>query len=154
LVTLFSNQIIEFISMDSIIKQCRFCGKDFEAKRSDRIFCSKLCGVRDWERRSPKRAARPEHVRQFRRRIKLKAIEYKGGKCVICGYHRCITAMKFHHLDPNTKEFGISRYGVTRSWEAVKAELDKCILVCGNCHDEIHEGVTIIPEEVKFNVQE
>ena len=42
---------------------------------------------------------------------------------------------------PNKKDFGIGQKGFTRSWEKVKEELDKCILVCANCHREIHAGI-------------
>lgn len=76
----------------------------------------------------------------------MKSIEYKGGSCQICGYNKCVRAMKFHHIDPNEKEFGLSVSGSTRSWERVKRELDKCILLCGNCHDEVHAGITNLPQ--------
>lgn len=69
------------------------------------------------------------------------AVEYKGGKCSVCGYDRCADALEFHHLDPSQKDFGISSKGYTRSWDKVKEELDKCILVCSNCHREIHSGL-------------
>ena len=69
------------------------------------------------------------------------AIEYKGGKCLICGYNRCNEALEFHHIDSHKKDFGISKDGYTRSWEKVKLELDKCICVCANCHREIHSGL-------------
>ena len=72
-------------------------------------------------------------------KTKLKAIEYKGGCCQICGYNKSIRALQFHHLDPTQKDFGIS--GGTKSFEKMKPELDKCILVCANCHCEIHEGL-------------
>jgi len=72
-------------------------------------------------------------------KTKLKAIEYKGGKCQICGYNKCTRSLQFHHLDPNKKDFGIS--GGTKSFEKLKPELDKCILVCANCHGEIHDGL-------------
>lgn len=52
-----------------------------------------------------------------------------------CGYSKCIEALEFHHLDPTEKEFEISD---RRSWEALTAELDKCILLCANCHREYH----------------
>ena len=68
------------------------------------------------------------------------AIEYKGGKCVVCGYNRSVTAMEFHHLDPTQKDFGISSNS-NRAWEKIRIELDKCVLVCSNCHREIHEGI-------------
>ena len=76
-----------------------------------------------------------------KRRIKNKEllVEYKGGACERCGYNKCIAALEFHHLDPSTKEFGLT--GNTYSLERQKAEADKCILVCANCHREIHNGV-------------
>jgi len=74
-----------------------------------------------------------------RRRRKEKAIEYKGGECSMCGYNRCAAALEFHHTDPTKKDFGLSHKGIPRSWEKQKVELDKCILVCANCHREIHD---------------
>lgn len=67
---------------------------------------------------------------------KERAVTYKGGACVLCGYNHCINALEFHHLDPSTKEVVDEFRGW--SWERIKAELDKCILVCSNCHREIH----------------
>jgi 5-methylcytosine-specific restriction endonuclease McrA len=78
-------------------------------------------------------------VARRRKKLKQLAVEYKGGKCSICGYSKCIAALEFHHLNPLEKDFGISASGETRSWEKVKAELDKCIIVCSNCHREIHD---------------
>lgn len=66
------------------------------------------------------------------------AVTYKGGKCERCGYDRCIDALEFHHIDPVQKDFTISAKGYTRSWNKVKAELDKCIMLCANCHRELH----------------
>lgn len=80
------------------------------------------------------------HVKSFRKKNKERAIEYKGGKCIICEYNRCTTALEFHHLDPTKKDFGISS-NTNRAWDKIKEELDKCILVCSNCHREIHDGI-------------
>lgn len=77
-------------------------------------------------------------VSERRRRLKQLAIEYKGGKCSLCGYCKCTGALEFHHIDPKTKDFSLSTDGLTRSWKRIKVELDKCILVCSNCHKEIH----------------
>ena len=79
-----------------------------------------------------------ERVTKRRREIKEKAVNYKGGKCCKCGYNKCIGALEFHHTEPGHKDFGISRNGSTRSWKKVKKEIDKCILVCANCHREIN----------------
>lgn len=84
-----------------------------------------------------------------RRRIAKKwGIEYKGNKCICCGYDKCIEALDFHHLDQNEKEFNISEYGDKNlNWLELKKELDKCILVCANCHREIHAGIRTIDEK-------
>jgi 5-methylcytosine-specific restriction endonuclease McrA len=79
-----------------------------------------------------------EATQRRRDKLKQKAVEYKGGCCSICGYDKCIDALEFHHINPEEKDFGIAQKGYTRSWESVKEELDKCILVCSNCHREIH----------------
>lgn len=93
--------------------------------------------VLDAQKRWRCKKCRVEAVQKRREVVKLKAVEYKGGKCEICEYNRCIEALEFHHINDN-KEFGIGSKGYTRSWEKVKEEIDKCILVCANCHREIH----------------
>ena len=77
-----------------------------------------------------------EYVTIKRNRLKQKLVDYKGGKCEICGYDKCIDALEFHHKNPKEKEMTISRYG--KSLQTLKKEADKCILVCANCHREIH----------------
>ncbi len=95
-------------------------------------------------------ADRATYMREVvkKRRIKLRqmAREHGGGKCEICGYNKCSRALVFHHLDPKTKKFGVSDKGLTRSWEKTKAEIEKCILLCSNCHMEIHDGITQLPD--------
>ena len=86
-------------------------------------------------------------VRKRRRRMRKKAIDYKGGHCQICGYSRCSEALEFHHLDSSRKEFGISDRGYTRSRKRVAEELDKCYLLCANCHREVHNGLQL-PREI------
>lgn len=80
-------------------------------------------------------------VKKRRQKIKLMAIEYKGGKCQICGYDKYPGALDLHHLDSSQKSFGIGARGYTRSWDKIQKELDKCILVCANCHREIEAGI-------------
>jgi len=88
---------------------------------------------------------------------KLRAIEYLGGKCVVCGYNKCPAAMDFDHLDPSQKEFAISGKHCM-AWNKIQAELDKCQLLCANCHREKHyqESIDIrLPEEsLKLEVLE
>lgn len=69
---------------------------------------------------------------------KAKAVEYKGGCCQHCGYDKSLYAMDFHHTDPKQKELGWNKMRL-KSWDKVKEELDKCVLLCSNCHREEHE---------------
>jgi 5-methylcytosine-specific restriction endonuclease McrA len=72
------------------------------------------------------------------RRNKLKAIQLKGGKCQLCHYDRCLAALDFHHIrNGEDKEFAISQH--LHNWKKVLPELEKCILLCKNCHVELHE---------------
>lgn len=81
-----------------------------------------------------------ESVDNRRRKLKHELVKYKGGKCEICGYDKCEAALEFHHLNPEEKDFQLSG-GNTCSLEKMKKEADKCILVCANCHREIHDKI-------------
>lgn len=106
----------------------RVCNKhgltDFVLRNSEKRWRCKKCGS--------------EAVIKRRQVLKKKAVEYKGGKCEICGYNTCIDALEFHHLNPEEKDFGIGGDGSTKSFEKIKKELDKCIMLCANCHRELH----------------
>lgn len=80
-------------------------------------------------------------VTKRRRVLKLKAIELMGSKCMVCGYDKHQGVLEFHHVNAATKSFGISTGGFSRSWTSIYAELQKCILVCANCHREIELGL-------------
>ncbi|MDD3375740.1 MAG: HNH endonuclease signature motif containing protein [Candidatus Omnitrophica bacterium] len=77
-------------------------------------------------------------VRKRRKKIRQMAVDYKGGKCERCGYNRCVEALELHHKVSLEKDFSISQKGYTRSWKRVVEELDKCVLLCANCHRETH----------------
>lgn len=74
-----------------------------------------------------------------RRKTKKEMVELLGGKCSLCGYKKCMAALAFHHLDPTQKEFAVSKY---RKRSLLLEEVKKCILVCSNCHVEIHAQET------------
>lgn len=75
------------------------------------------------------------------RRLKAQAVEYLGGKCSRCGYNRNLAALDFHHPDPAQKDFTIARSHLY-SFERIKPELNRCLLLCANCHREIHAEQT------------
>ena len=116
-----------------MIQECKIHGKtDHYIRKDSGTGRCRKCMVNDVQRR--------------REKIANMAVEYKGGKCQECGYNNCNQALEFHHLDPTTKSFGISKEGQTRSWKRVKDEIDKCVLLCANCHREVHANILIIGE--------
>jgi hypothetical protein len=86
-------------------------------------------------------------VKEWRHRSKERMVEAMGGKCQCCGYDTCKEGLAFHHIDPTQKElaFGSLRAN-PKTWTTVVEELKKCILVCHNCHSEIHAGVKEVPK--------
>jgi hypothetical protein len=97
------------------MRDCRLCGKP--SIRSVCAYCS---------------------VRLRRMRVKLAAIAYKGGKCERCGYDKCPWVLEFHHRDQGDKAFTIGASCHMKSWRSVVAEIEKCDLLCANCHREEH----------------
>lgn len=81
-------------------------------------------------------------VRRFK--LKSKAVQYKGGKCERCGYKEHLAALQFHHVDSNEKDFAIGSIKNSVSWNVVKKELDKCELLCANCHAIEHSKYNLI----------
>jgi hypothetical protein len=115
-----------------MLKQCNKHGQTEHAEQGrgkNKRFRCKKCSV--------------EAVSKRRKNLKEQAVKYKGGKCEKCGYFKCISALEFHHTDSTKKDFGIAANGNTRSWEKMKVELDKCIMLCSNCHREVHEDMRL-----------
>ena len=77
-----------------------------------------------------------KNVTAARQKRKQELVYIMGGKCVLCGYDKCIAALEFHHIDKNQKERQLSS-GNCHSWEEDVKEVKKCALVCSNCHKEI-----------------
>ena len=115
-----------------LTKMCKTCSKPI---RTSRTFCSVAC----YPKKDRKIKDGYERIRSFRTRMKQQAVDYMGGKCSSCGYDRCIQALEFHHLDADKKDFNIS--GKIRSWVALEEELKKCVMLCANCHREVHAGL-------------
>ena len=97
----------------------------------------------DYYKRPEVRKKKLASYKQRLLKIKRDAVNYKGDKCQVCGYDKCLTALEFHHIDPAKKEKSLNSRGIDRrkSLSTLKPELDKCILVCCRCHREIHENI-------------
>ena len=112
---------------------CKICEKKYEYKKGNGSSLHVCVACRN----------------MYRKRImKRKMIEYKGGKCEICGYDKNDNAFDFHHIDPSDKKYSLSgKYNL--SFEKLKDELDKCMLLCSNCHRELHAKENHTIEEIK-----
>lgn len=85
--------------------------------------------------------------------VKKRAVEYKGGNCERCGYSRCLSALQFHHIDPSKKDFSPGgNHSV--AWSRMQLELDKCALLCSNCHIEVHAEISAKANRKARNYQE
>lgn len=103
--------------------------------------CKKEFDKNDYKGQSWCRECNLKQTLERQRIFKVKCVEYSGGKCEKCGYNKCYAALEFHHKDPNEKDFNISKFKCTnfeKNFEEIKKELDKCDLLCSNCHREEH----------------
>lgn len=132
----------------TIVKQCIECGEMKQCRwaatflqtgqpeyRSRCIECQRLRYKRI---RLKKQAVITVQARRRRRDAKARYIEYLGGQCERCGYNKCQRALTFHHRNRADKELSLSQT-LDWSWVKIKAELDKCELVCFNCHMEAED---------------
>ena len=82
-----------------------------------------------------------EYLLKHQHTAKDRIIQTMGGCCQICGYNKCVQALDLHHINPEEKDRVISGNLLNNAWTKVCNELKKCILVCANCHREIHAGL-------------
>lgn len=88
-----------------------------------------------------------ERVKSWRKATKQRMVAAMGGKCQCCGYDRCMESLDFHHVDPKQKEMALGSIRANpKAWGAIVNELRKCILICRNCHGEIHYTGKSLPE--------
>ena len=156
---------------------CIQCGKEFEASRKDAKYCNSSCRNKAsresrgligkpclicGEKFSPKTKSankrklcyncvpdgevitRGKYIELIKRKI-------YDGKCIRCGYDKCISALEFHHINPKNKDTIVSSDSITI--EKAIEESKKCILICSNCHKEFHANLWKI-EDLIFEKKE
>lgn len=131
--------------MPSKHKQPRLCSiEGCSEKHLSNGLCSKHYR-KEKARRNPEVYSSIEQKRQdarFARKVML--VREMGGKCSICGYDNINPACyDFHHINPLEKEYWPSKLIRTTNIEKIRKELSKCILVCKNCHADIHHALPI-----------
>jgi transposase len=111
----------------AIVRECPLHGWTTYVRVGDRRYRCGRCNV--------------ESVATRRRRIKEILVAEAGGRCLICGFAKYVGALHFHHVDPTSKAFAVSRDGVTRSLRRAREEAGKCVLLCANCHAMVEAGL-------------
>lgn len=124
------------------MKICKLCKNE---KPLDQFYKNNAKGKRGqiWPTLDPYCCScRSAYQSQRKRDLKSRAVDYLGGCCKHCGLidHPCV--YDFHHLDPDQKEFTLGKIG-GRSFNKIVSELDKCILLCSNCHRKVHSTLII-----------
>lgn len=96
-----------------------------------------------------------EYVCNHVKRRKKDLISVFSGRCCICGFDAFQEALEFHHIDPQTKSFGLTdSNAVTKALEKQLDEARKCVLLCANCHRGLHAGYLELPENAKDSFNE
>lgn len=117
----------------SILLVCTICSKQYSYRSGNggnKTICYNCCAY------------------QRRMNLKIRMVNYKGAKCEKCNYSKCIKALQFHHIDRTKKEIALSAcLANNHSWSRIQEELDKCQLLCANCHIEIEAEIFISSKE-------
>jgi 5-methylcytosine-specific restriction endonuclease McrA len=140
-------------------RKCKLCGNDFKvkividgklrhlARRKYCLECSPFNGhntkaLHVASKIKTRKPGMSEWQKKARKERKKALVNLMGGKCRICGYDKYMGSLDFHHVNPKDKSFGVADMGMLRKWDLLVAEAtNKCILVCKNCHAEIHGGL-------------
>lgn len=115
---------------------CVVCGN--KLKGNQKKFCSKYCKTKFYSgiKYHTNYSAKQDEEGT---KIKYRYILKMGGKCSVCGYDKNLSALTFHHVNPEEKEFTLTSRAFNRTTEeTIEKELNKCVLLCQNCHHEIH----------------
>lgn len=125
-------------------KNCLICGKEFETLPHGES--RKYCFECSPSYKKGDNKGRASTITNIRHAIKKTLVDYKGGKCEICGYNKCIGALQFHHIDNTIKDFELSKKynGGVYDINIFKEEADKCQLLCANCHAEKHFNENVL----------
>jgi len=111
------------------IPNCIVCSTFLTGRQT--MFCSLIC------KNKKHQSYQAQQDRGLTR--KLQIVQSMGGACSLCGYRANLAAFNFHHADPQHKQFKLDMRSLSnRTWKAVLQELNKCSLVCANCHAELH----------------
>lgn len=112
---------------------CIICDEPLSGRK--KRFCSQKCKNQSTNRKNQSKECQKQRALDR----KLKLIELKGNACSSCGYNKNVASLCFHHVDQNKKNFNLDGRKISNSsWKKCLEEASKCILLCHNCHHELH----------------
>lgn len=117
--------------IDGYQSSCKVCARAFQSKRYQEKYAI--------SRRERDAALRAENV------AKINDIKHQRG-CICCDERNAV-CLDFHHMESDDKEFGISG-NTHRTWKYIEREINKCIVICANCHRKLHAGHIVIPTKL------
>ena len=127
---------------------CKFCLSKIYKEWSKNPEIRKRLNLkqREWRKKNFEHYKEYERKRAIRRRKELEKELLENGmikiKCVRCNYNKCIVALEYHHKEKGEKDFSISQALVQhKSIDKIKKEISKCVILCANCHRELHSGI-------------
>lgn len=108
---------------------CVVCARLLSGKQS--LYCSVFC------KNQVHQSYAAQQERGWARKKEL--VERMGGECSACGYKKNLSALAFHHADPEQKNFQLDIRSLSnRRSSQIEREIRKCTLLCNNCHAELH----------------
>lgn len=130
-------------------KKCKHCEKELPIENFYHFNRKETSNTRIWSY-----CKDCERLRQKQKNINFKkqCLDYKQQFCCeLCGYDKSVVALDFHHIDSSKKDFTISSSKTINLNKRIKNELDKCQVLCSNCHRELHsvENLGFIPKILK-----
>ncbi len=121
---------------------CSDCGKEkvrgnpIPSNPRGELLCPNKC---ENKRRQAIRDRGEDQTSTRDRAMKLKINEHGGGQCLRCGYNECPSSLEFHHINPLLKSFEVKPSEIRgKTWDEITDEMEKCILLCANCHRYEH----------------
>jgi hypothetical protein len=132
-----ANYVNYFLECTNCCKHvCFQCGKEFViTTKKDRKFCYDCAPVDEFG------LAHAKAKNAYKKKL---IMERYGSSCIKCGYNKCFNALEFHHLNPDDKDKEMTPCTLIRLCKNIEdtfPELDRCQLVCANCHREIHAKI-------------
>lgn len=131
---------------NTCLENCLVC-----AKKCKKLYCSLTCKKKDYYENNKEhlKTISKEYCKNNREIFKKLAINYGGSKCKHCGYNNNYSALAFHHLDPDQKDFALGSIRSKTLTPSLRSELDKCILLCHNCHNIEHNKLRLLENNLK-----